>query len=641
MAQPKFRPSLLQSTSPNLSQYFRGGFVDAGAAQLNQAIQNNINFVRDAKNKKFEQAQALRDGIVSGHFSDAMAESVGNYIQELSELPLYSKEYAAKLAEANADLGVKVARQDQITKEIDEIVKSNDADPSKKYYDNTALNARMYDQLNGDVELNIQGTGIDTTSEDLQNAYKDFRNNINNIKDGEVRKDFQAALGEIITQIDTTGDIENVNSEFAKFTKNSDGSKFLTGYRYDPATRMYVPSFNKNNLPPKGLVELYRGIDKAAGVLMDDYVNNMHKTTADDPNAPIDPVAREYYERQFVLSQMEKLAPGGQIKQSEEVNFRNRPQDPNTGSAANLQLQMKANAVNDMVSNIDGMRNLDVANLPGGQTSVPFVKVDITGDGNPVQMLDITAFNKADYRLARMTSQNIQTGKIDEDYVRPQKVYLSIDPGDGERTLYFEATNSDGTLEYTVYNDRTANQVVQNMAYNTFRSQGHFDAWSFYNKRAGVQSSDGSVNKQIKLSNATEQSQADAIERQNRAEREAMENGRFDAAELSNSLGTNNKINIEKALQPVNNFFAKTGYEQTGLSDRNGKKLTDRKVKFVKFEQYGTQLKDMINSYGRLSYRIVNDDGTFGPIQTADYNTQDLVGNVSGGQGSFDLTAEK
>ena len=49
----------------------------------------------------------------------------------------------------------------------------------------------------------------------------------------------------------------------------------------------------------------------------------------------------------------------------------------------------------------------------------------------------------------------------------------------------------------------------------------------------------------------------------------------------------------------------------------------------------------MINSYGRLSYRIVNDDGTLGPIQTADYNTQDLVGNVSGGQGSFDLTAEK
>ena len=163
----------------------------------------------------------------------------------------------------------------------------------------------------------------------------------------------------------------------------------------------------------------------------------------------------------------------------------------------------------------------------------------------------------------------------------------------------------------------------------------------FYNKRAGVQSSDGSVNKQIKLSNATEQSQADAIERQNRAEQQAMENGRFDAAELSNSLGTNNKINIEKALQPVNNFFAKTGYEQNGLSDRNGKRLTDRKVKFVKFEQYGTQLKDMINSYGRLSYRVVNDDGTLGPIQTADYNTQDLVGNVSGGQGSFDLTAEK
>ena len=53
----------------------------------------------------------------------------------------------------------------------------------------------------------------------------------------------------------------------------------------------------------------------------------------------------------------------------------------------------------------------------------------------PCADADITSFNKADYRLARMISQNLQTGKIDEDYVRPEKVYLSIDPGDGERTL--------------------------------------------------------------------------------------------------------------------------------------------------------------------------------------------------------------
>ena len=92
--------------SDSRAPVFGGGFVDAGAAQLNQAVQNNARAITEAKNKKFEQAQKLRDGIVSGHFSDIMAAQVGEDIAELASMGTYSEAYQVKLAEANARLGV-------------------------------------------------------------------------------------------------------------------------------------------------------------------------------------------------------------------------------------------------------------------------------------------------------------------------------------------------------------------------------------------------------------------------------------------------------------------------------------------------------------------------------------------------------
>lgn len=635
-----YRPTLLGNTEADITPFF-GGFVDAGAAQMNQAIQNFGRTVAEAKNKKFEQAQNLRDGIVSGHFSDAMASSVEGYIKELAELPTYSKEYAAKLAEANADLGIKVAKQNKITTEIADIEQKWSQDPSKKYYDQNALGARMHDQLNGDTELGIEATGINTTSEDLQAAFTDYKKNVNNIKDGEVRKTFQSQLGEIVSQVDRTGGLENENSEFVKFTKNSDGTKFVTGFRYDAQNKMYVPDFDTTKLPPMGLVELYRGIDGAAAILMDEYVNNRHRTTSDDPDAPINDSARQTYEREFVLNEMKKLAPGGQQKSSTETQYRNRPQDPLAGSAKMIEMEKNHSAVNDMLNSVDRLKNLDPAQYSGGPKSVPFVKVDINGDGNPIQMLDISNSNEGGYNVARSTYTNIQTGQVKENYVKPEKTYLSIDPNDGERTVYFEATNSDGTKEYTVYNDRTATQFVQNVTRGIYNSQDYYDDWAFINKRRGIQSSDGGVNRQIKLSDSTPAAKADVIEKQNLAEQQAQERGTFDAPELTNSLNTTNKSLIKEALLPVNKFFEKTGYEQSGLTDRNGKRITDKKVKFVKFDQYGTQLKNMINSYGKLTYRVINDDGSLGEPQTVDYNTKDIVADVSGGQGSFDLNAEK
>ena len=158
----KYTPTLLgQDTEINLAPFFGGGFVDAGAAQLNQAVQNNARAITEAKNKKFEQAQALRDGIVSGHFSDIMAAEVGEDIAELATMGTYSEAYQVKLAEANARLGINVAKQAQITTGAKEITDQFQQDPSNKYYERNALGASLDDA--------IETGGLNTSRDDLDN----------------------------------------------------------------------------------------------------------------------------------------------------------------------------------------------------------------------------------------------------------------------------------------------------------------------------------------------------------------------------------------------------------------------------------------------------------------------------------------
>ncbi|MGY8867841.1 MAG: hypothetical protein ACKVJK_19725, partial [Methylophagaceae bacterium] len=132
-------------------------------------------------------------------------------------MPTYSKAYASTLASANAKLGVMVAKQAKITTEMERTTTDFDADPSSKYYDPN-LSARLHDQINGDEENGIVGTGIDTSSANIQDALSSFKNNTTNIKDGVIRTDFQSKLGEIVQKIENTGGLGNVNSEFASFT---------------------------------------------------------------------------------------------------------------------------------------------------------------------------------------------------------------------------------------------------------------------------------------------------------------------------------------------------------------------------------------------------------------------------------------
>ena len=630
----KYTPTLLgKDTEINIAPFFGGGFVDAGAAQLNQAVQNNARAITEAKNKKFEQAQALRDGIVSGHFSDIMAAEVGEDIAKLATMGTYSEAYQVTLAEANAKLGINVAKQAQITTGAKEITDQFKEDPSNKYYERNALGANLDDA--------IQAGGLDTTRDDLDNSFTSFKRNIDNIKDGVVRTDFQSKLGEIVQKVEATGGLSNVNSEFSQFTKTVDGQKFVTGYTYDPVNRMYVPAFDETKLPPQGLVELYRGIDDSAATLMDNFVDQKHKLNG---GGDLDPHAKKIYEQEFVLSEMKKLTPGGSIQESEDTQFRSRPQDPNRGSAANKELQLKANTVNDMVTNIDQVRNLDLSQLPGGTDSIPFAQVDTNGDGIETQMLDVTGFSKADYKLARVMSENISTGQLTETYVRPSKVYLSIDPNTEERTLYFEGMDQNGDPQYTIYNDRTANQVVQNMSKNTFGSQSYFDAWSYYNKSINIMSPDGSVNRQNNISNLTDDALAAAIERQNAAQDQATEQPAFDPVTLGQSIydASNNSAAIDAALQPVNDHFALNGHSSVGVTDRNGREVTDKKVKYIKFKRDGEYYGNRFSKkYGILEYKVDNGDGTFGPLQTAEVKVSDFINEVSGSSGEFDLNQER
>jgi len=435
--------------------------------------------------------------------------------------------------------------------------------------------------------------------------------------------------------------LSNVNSEFSKFTKTVDGQKFVTGYTYDAQNRMYVPAFDSSKLPPQGLVELYRGIDDSAATLMDNYVNEKHKLNG---GGDLDPHAKKVYEQEFVLEEMKKLAPGGSIQESEDTQFRGRPQDPNRGSAANKTLQLKANTVNDMVTNIDQVRNLDLSQLPGGTYSVPFAMIDTNGDGIETQMLYVTSFSKADYKLARVVTENIQDGSINEDYVRPSKVYLSIDPNTEERTLYFEGMDQNGDPQYTVYNDRTANQVVQNMSKNTFGSQTYFDAWSYYNKSKGVMSSDGSVNRQSNLSGLTDEAKADAISRQNAAQDQSQQQPAFDPVVLCQSIydASNNSEAIDKALEPVNLHFARNGHTSVGVTNKDGKQITDKKVKYIRFRRHGEYYGNRFSKkYGILDFKVDNGDGTYGPSQTAKVKVQDFINEVSGSSGEFDLNQER
>ena len=635
----KYTPTLLgQDTEVNVGQFFQGGFIDAGSQQLNQAIQNNIKVVTEAKNKKFEQAQALRDGIVSGHFSDAMADEVGGYIEQLTDMPTYSKAYASTLAKANATLGVMVAKQEKITTQIDQTQTQFDADPSSKYYDPN-LGARLYDQINGDEENGIVGTKMDTTSNDIQGAVSSFKNNIENIKDGEVRKDFQTQLGEISNQASSTGNMSNVNSEFAKYTTTSDGQKFLSGFStYDPANGMYVPNFDENSLPPQGLVELYKGVDDSAATLVAAYVTEQQEADGVD-DKDMTPALKKHYEQTFLLEEMKKMAPGGGSVDNEKTNYAGRPQGSTpTDNGPKFDDLKDYNSVRIFANNMGTLNNLDPEKIQ--QAGINYETINI--DGEDVRTLDVSSMaTGTDYLTAKYTVIG-PTGSPSTVYKQPRKTLISIEPN-GKKTIIFVGGTPTAPT-YNKLNSRTATSFLQNVGSANFGggSKGTDMIGSFFQvaQSKGELNSDGSYLFFGEISDMPEDSEANMINLTQQAIDAGTDGAPFKLETLQTTFKTTDKAGIKTALEPINKFFLDNEPIYEGLKDNDGGDINGgKKFKVVKFTRAdGVQYRDFINSYGLLTYKPQLPGGGYGPDVTVEANTEAMFGLITAGPGQFDMS---
>ncbi len=636
----KYTPTLLnQNSTPNLSPFLNAGFVKAGSDQLERAISANNQAQEKAKNKKFEQAKELRDGIVAGHFSDIMAEDVGKAIDELADLPTFSRDYAKKLAEVNANLGIQISKQKNITDQITNIEKAFNDDPSKKYYDNNALGARLNDQLKGGTyidsfgqEVKITGTGIDSTNEDLNKAFQDFKNNTTNIKDGEIRVDFQKRLGEIINKKVSGGDLKNVNSEFAEFLETSEGEKFITGFgKYDENLGMYVPNFDENKLPPVGLVELYRGVDDASARLMAVDVERQRKAEGISEK-DMTPVLRKTYEQKFLLNEMRKLAPGGGREVEVKRNIRNRPQDPTGGSGASREQLTRYNTVRDLVSNITSPLKIN-PNDYSTNNNVPFQTLNL--GGKDLRVLDVSANTKVQGLNVARYVQTDGSGNDVVTYGEASKIYITIDPETKQKNLYFVG---DDPEKPTVVNENNLNSYLQTIVKSNFgggsAGQKYFDDFSYVSKQKGEMASDGSFFDFDAVDDTSDQVKSNEIELTGQAEDQGQAAPDFNIDDLNTNFATNSTPEIEKQLDVINKKFLDKPSVYDGLTDRNGKDLGPMKI--IKVEREGNYFKNFINSYANVTYLDANDEE-----QTVQMDVRPLFEKISAGPGNFVIPVDE
>ena len=627
----KYTPTLLgKDTEINIAPFFGGGFVDAGAAQLNQAVQNNARAVTEAKNKKFEQAQALRDGIVSGHFSDIMAAEVGEDIAKLATMGTYSEAYQVTLAEANAKLGVNVAKQAQITNKAEEITNQFKEDPSNKYYNRNALGENL-----GNT---IESGGLDTQMIDLDNSLINFKNDVVNIKDGIVRQDFQKQLGEITRKAVRDGDMKSVNSAYYKLNQTTDGTKFISGFStYDAENGMYVPNFDQTKLPPMGLVEMYRGLDPAAATLMENAVAKM-KADKNVADKDFTDELKKNYEQRFLLDEMKKMAPGGGATSEDTEKYLSKPQGPQPRDEGpdyeDLQdYEMIKDAVNSMADLVNLNPNDFINN------NVPYQTVNI--DGVDVRTLDVSGAGAGTNHRVAIYNEPDGNGNMTRTYKEPRQVLLSMSE-DGDQTIYFVGgTSSQPT--YNKLNRRNASDFILRMADNNFGSgaTGVKAYKSFYKiaKDRREINADGSYT-QFGAFNATDDNVlSNEIDNTNEARNEANRGPAFTTVELNNMFETNDIPTINEKLVEINKDNLNNVRIYNTLESKSDGKVNDgKKFKVVHFKRPddNRQFYNFNNSWGVLTYQNVEGNGKYGEEQTIKVNTKDYF-NLIGAPGSADF----
>ena len=206
-------------------------------------------------------------------------------------------------------------------------------------------------------------------------------------------------------------------------------------------------------------------------------------------------------------------------------------------------------------------------------------------------------------------------------------------------------TGDEGQETYTVYNDRNISTLALRLSNANFGGSSVYKNWNLISQQNGELSRDGITTNQFNKLDKPDSVKADAIRKKNEAIKQGSEAPAFDVTQLNNTFSAagNNHAKIDAALKPVNLHFARNGHTSVGVTDRNGKVVTDKKVKYIKFKRdgYYNGTRGFDKKYGILEYKVDNGDGTFGPLQTVEMKTSDFVNSVGGSAGQFNLNEER
>jgi hypothetical protein len=291
----KFTPGLMGAkTTPDFGgKSSIDGYDNSGDALLDSAIKGSIAQTNRNKAVKFQQAQVLRDGIVSGHFSDDMVTQVEGALDRMAKLNPNGKNYSKVLNKANAELGMTVQKQAQVTDLLKRTSDAFDGDEDKKYYSKDAFFALLEDN-----------TSLDLDSAAMKNAYKGYLKSTDNINEDVVREDFVDLLGKY--KFGYGGKTEEGEIGGVKTMINSSSQGERT-QMYKLKSGVSVPVYTDSSQVPEDLVEKWGTSSKAHIAMMDNYVN---KKLAGKSYTEEEGEAQELaLKKEFVLEQMKQVIP--------------------------------------------------------------------------------------------------------------------------------------------------------------------------------------------------------------------------------------------------------------------------------------------------------------------------------------------
>ena len=377
----KFTPGLMGAkTTPDFGgKSSIDGYDNSGDALLDSAIKGSIAQTNRNKAVKFQQAQVLRDGIVSGHFSDDMVTQVEGALDRMAKLNPNSKNYSKVLNEANAELGMTVQKQAQVTKLLERTSAAFEGDEDKKYYSKNAFFALLEDN-----------TSLDLDSAGMNKAYQGYLKSTKNINEDVVREDFVKLLGKYKFGYGGKTKEGEIGGVKTMINSSSQGEK----------TQMYkmtkdgvsVPIYSDASKVPEDLVEKWGTSSKAHMAMMDNYVNNKLAGKEFDTTEAKD-AAELLAGQEFVLDQMKQVIPDyASISQKRESALPGQ----NDGSSkkansSDLFLTTMARAITGDQSMIGGRTetefNYKTGTVSGYDITDQFKNVNLVklagGDGTP------------------------------------------------------------------------------------------------------------------------------------------------------------------------------------------------------------------------------------------------------------------